>query len=230
MSNHPNDILIESLVLWALVFYLAMAVAMLAGLASWWLGGHETVLKTSWVLWCAGIALVPLAARLLVRSQRRGTCGRDATWITGWLKHSRMRPSYTERVQHPQIKQRQHARSYVQYPARIATEQGTSSFAMIADLSLNGCRIKSKTTVAPGDFGKLLINVPIAITPVTVSLTSVRWVNGQECGLEFILMDLTEQGCLNRCLNRMQSQVDPVAQSCNDLRAKKHLGRLHYHK
>jgi hypothetical protein len=28
---------------------------------------------------------------------------------------------------------------------------------MIADLSVKGCRVKSKTTVAPGDFGKLRV-------------------------------------------------------------------------
>ena len=81
---------------------------------------------------------------------------------------------------------------------------------MIADLSAKGCRVKSKTIVTPGDFGKLLIYVPTGITPLTVSLTSVRWVSGHECGLEFILMDIDEQGCLHRCLNHAKSQLEPV--------------------
>ena len=81
---------------------------------------------------------------------------------------------------------------------------------MIADLSVKGCRVKSKTIVTPGDFGKLLIYVPTGITPLTVSLTSVRWVSGHECGLEFILMNIDEQGCLNRFLNHAKSQLEPV--------------------
>ena len=81
---------------------------------------------------------------------------------------------------------------------------------MIADLSVKGCRVKGKTIVTPGDFGKLLIYVPTGITPLTVSLTSVRWVSGHECGLEFILMDIDEQGCLNRFLNHAKSQLEPV--------------------
>ena len=85
---------------------------------------------------------------------------------------------------------------------------------MIADLSVKGCRVKSKTTVAPGDFGKLLISLPTGILPLMVSLTSVRWVKWHECGLEFLLMDLDEQGWLNRTTSQpVESVVAEVSSS-----------------
>jgi hypothetical protein len=47
MKILPKHILIESLGLWALAFYLAMAVAVPVGLIIWLLGGQEIVLKAS---------------------------------------------------------------------------------------------------------------------------------------------------------------------------------------
>src|SRR5688572_17143219 len=108
------------------------------------------------------------------------------------------------------LKHRQYPRCSVEYPVRVSTDHRHCGFAMIADLSAKGCRVKSKAIVTRGDFGKLLIYVPTGITPLTVLLTSVRWVSGHECGLEFILMDLDEQGYLNRCLAQAKSQLEPV--------------------
>ena len=61
MKILPKHILIESLGLWALAFYLAMAVAVVVGLIIWLLGDQEIVLKASWIRWCATIAIVPVA-------------------------------------------------------------------------------------------------------------------------------------------------------------------------
>jgi hypothetical protein len=130
-------------------------------------------------------------------------------WRAGWQKHRRVMLSYKEGFQPPQRKPRQYPRCSVQYPVRVSTDHGHGAFAMIADLSAKGCRVKSKAFYTPGDFGKLLIYVPTGMTPLTVSLTSVRWVSGHECGLEFILMDLDEQGCLHRCLAHAKSQFEP---------------------
>jgi len=218
MNTPPKHLLIESLLLWVLAFYLAMAVTVLVGLATWMLGGQETVLKASWIRWCATIAIVPVGLRLVFRLGTRVICDGYRTCIADWLKHGRVKLSYQE--QHPytqkeqrqytQKEQRQNPRYCVELPARVASDHRPCGFGMIADLSVTGCRVKGKTTVAPGDFGKLLITVPTAMTPLTVSLTWVRWVNEHEYGLEFILMEPTEEGCLNRCLNRAQSQPKPA--------------------
>jgi PilZ domain len=201
--HHLKNLLIESLVLGALVFYLAMMIAALVGLASWILGGQEFLLKASWVGWCVTIAMVPFALRIIFGPDARVICNHCRTWMERWLKHPRRKLPQKEQSQRPQKEQRQFPRYPVKFPARLATDHRPCGFGMIGDLSVRGCRVKSKTTLAPGDFGKLLINLPTGITPLTVSLTSVRWVNGYECGLEFILMDRDEQGCLNR-------QLEPV--------------------
>ncbi len=201
--HHLKNLLIESLVLGALLFYLAMMVAALVGLASWILGGQEVLLKASWVGWCATIAMVPFALRIIFGPDTSVICNHCRTWMASWLKHRRGKLPQKEQRQHPQKEQRQFPRYPVKFPARLATDHRPCGFGMIGDLSVRGCRVQSKTTVARGDFGKLLINLPTGITPLTVSLTSVRWVNGYECGLEFILMDRDEQGCLNR-------QLEPV--------------------
>ena len=197
--HHLKHLLIESLVLGALVFYLAMALATLVGLVSWILGGQESVLKASWISWCATIAIVPFALRLAFGPDRRVIFDRCRTWMASWLKQRRGMLSQKE--------QRQHPRYRVDLSARVTPDHRICGFGMIADLSVKGCRVKSKTTVAPGDFGKLLISLPTGILPLTVSRTSVRWVKGQECGMEFLLMDLDEQGCLNRTTGQL---VEPV--------------------
>ena len=83
MKILPKHILIESLGLWALAFYLAMAVAVLVGLIIWLLGGQEIVLKASWIRWCATIAIVPVALRLVFRPKQKAICDRYKSWMVG---------------------------------------------------------------------------------------------------------------------------------------------------
>lgn len=206
MSIRHLKNLTESLVLGALVFYIAMALAALVGLASWILGGQQSVLKASLLTWVGSIAIVPFALRLVFRSDIRVIYDRCKTWIASWPKRRRGKFSQKEQLHHPQKEQRQHPRYRVDLPGWVSTDH-TRGFGMIADLSARGCRVKSKTTVAPGDFRKLLINLPTGMLPLTVSLTTVRWVKGQECGLEFMLMDLDEQSWLNRTTTQL---VEPV--------------------
>lgn len=208
-----KHLLIESLMIGALTFYLAMAVAVLVGLITWMLGEQESVLKASWVRWCAIIAIVPVALRLVCQPEIRVILDRYKTSRAHWQKHRRGKRSCNELHQHTQREQRQYPRCSVEYPARLSTDRGHGAFALIEDLSGKGCRVKSKASVTPDEFGKLLIYMPTGITPLTVSLTSVRWVSGQECGLEFILMDLDEQDYLNGSLTHARSQLEPMVRS-----------------
>jgi len=68
MKILPNHVLTESLSVWALAFYLAMAMTVLGGIILWLLGEQEVVLKASWIRWCAMIAIVPVALRWFVES------------------------------------------------------------------------------------------------------------------------------------------------------------------
>jgi PilZ domain len=209
MKISPTRLLIELLSVWGLAFYLAMALTVPVSITLWLLGEQELVLKATWIRWCAIIAILPVALRLVRRTRTSIIFDRTA-WRAGWQKYRRVTRSDKAPLKPTQKDQRQYPRCSVEYPVRASTDHGQCGFAMIADLSARGCRVKNRATVNPGDFGKLLIYVPTGITPVTVSLTSVRWVSGEECGLEFVLMDLDEQGCLNRCLDNAKGQLEPV--------------------
>jgi hypothetical protein len=208
MSTHPRPLLLESLVLSALVFYVAMAMVLLISLVNWMLGGQDLVLNASWVRWCAAVAIVPLVLRLTLRPDARIVWRRFKRWCAGFRTYRCVHLSDEEQLTRKE--QRHYPRYHVEMPARVSTDKGNSGLAMIADLSAKGCRVKSKTLVSPGDSGKLVIHAPSGITPLTVSLTSVRWVKGYECGLEFIFIDLDELGCFNRCLSRAKNPLEPV--------------------
>jgi hypothetical protein len=210
MKITPKNLVIELVELWALAFYMAMAVAMLVALVTWLLGAQGIAFTASWICWSATIAIVPVALRLIARPETKVICDRFKSRLANLKRYRRVALCYKQPLKATQKEQRQHPRSSVDYPVRVSTDHGFCGFAMIADLSVKGCRVKSKKMVTPGDFGKLLIYVPTEITPLAVSLTSVRWVSGHQCGLEFILMDLDEKGCLNRCVTTEQSKLAPV--------------------
>src|SRR6188768_2890843 len=97
MKILPKHLLTESLSVWALAFYLAMAMTVLGGIILWLLGEQEVVLKASWIRWCAMIAIVPVALRLLRRTQTSTFFDRKA-WRAGWQKHR----FYKEALQSPE--------------------------------------------------------------------------------------------------------------------------------
>ena len=79
MKILPKHLLTESLSVWGLAFYLAMAMSVLGGIILWLLGEQEVVLKASWIRWCAMMAIVPVALRFV----RRINFDRKA-WRAGW--------------------------------------------------------------------------------------------------------------------------------------------------
>ncbi|HSC57899.1 MAG TPA: PilZ domain-containing protein [Nitrospira sp.] len=74
---------------------------------------------------------------------------------------------------------------------------------MIADVSAGGCRIESKVPIVPGDIGQLLIELPDYPAPLKVSQALVRWVRGQQYGLQFIRMQPDDEGWLNRLIGHI---------------------------
>ena len=71
---------------------------------------------------------------------------------------------------------------------------------MVLDLSENGAKVVSDRGIEYGMQLKLKIYVRPHTLPVTVELATVRWVNGQEFGLEFLSMQAEELGRLLRCI------------------------------
>lgn len=192
--HNLKHLLSETLLLGVLVFPFAIALAALLGLASWIMGGHAVGLRASWVTWCATMGIAPLVLRISCGPDTRVICDRCTT-----LRASRLKRRCGEVVQK---EQRRHPRYQVKFPATFSNDH-ISGFGMIGDLSAGGCRVRSKLTVAPGDFGKLFINLPGCHAPLKVSRALVRWAMGNECGLEFIHMDPDERGLLHRITGKM---------------------------
>lgn len=85
----------------------------------------------------------------------------------------------------------------------VASKGATPACSLSSRLTCDVFQVTSKTTIVPGEFGQLLINLPNGITPLAMSHALVRWVSGQECGLEFIRMDLDDKGRLNRLTGQL---------------------------
>jgi hypothetical protein len=83
---------------------------------------------------------------------------------------------------------------------RIAVEfsasfSGASSraYGIVLDISLTGCRAHSNLAVKKDDFVGVLIDVPRHDHPIYISQATIRWVNDQEFGMEFLQMELTDR-------------------------------------
>ena len=199
--HHVKHLLSEVVVLGALVFPFAMALAALAGLASWMMGGQPSGLRASWITWCATMGAVPLFLRLSCGPDTRVICDRCLT-------ASRRNPWHQQAVPR---ERRRHARYRVDLPATFSNER-TCGFGMIADVSAGGCRIESQVPIAPGEVGQLLIELPDCPAPLKVSQALVRWVRGQEYGIEFLRMEPDDEGWLTRLIGHISiGTIDDVA-------------------
>ncbi len=80
----------------------------------------------------------------------------------------------------------------------------------IADLSKEGCAVKSEEPVPKGLYLRLWIFLPGEDSPLEVELASVRWSNDGRFGLEFIRMSVEAQERLHRVLETLQCPVEPT--------------------
>lgn len=189
-----THLLSEILVLGALVFPVAMVLAALVGLVSWIVAGPDIGVQASWITWCTTLGVAPIVLRVYWGPDTRVICDRCIMMMASRLSH---RGGQSVRKE-----QRRHPRYRVNYPATFSNSR-LCGFGMITDVSVGGCRVKSQTTVVPGEVGQLLINLPSDLTPFTVSQAFVRWVRGDECGLEFVRMDPDAQGWLTRLTSQL---------------------------
>ena len=98
--------------------------------------------------------------------------------------------------------QRRHPRYAVALTATFFNDRA-SGLAKVGNISLGGCRIESHVAIAAGEIGQLLIDLP-GSHPLKVSHAVVRWVLGNECGIEFFKVDEDDQGWLNTIANQTQ--------------------------
>ena len=192
--HHLKHLLSETLALGVLVFPVAIILVALVGLASWMIAGQEVGLRASWITWCATMGVVPISLRLLCGPDTRVTCDRCISALKRRLSHLFGTVIQKENRRHPRYR--------VDLPATLFTDR-SSGFVTIGNISAGGCRVESKVPVTTGDFGQLLIDLPGLNAPLKVSQATVRWVRGNQCGLEFIRMDPHEEGWFNRLIGQL---------------------------
>ena len=100
----------------------------------------------------------------------------------------------------PQEEQRRYPRYPVSLAATFSNDR-TSGLAMVGNISLGGCRMESHVAIAPDDIGQLLIELP-GSHPLKVSHAVVRWVIGNECGVEFVKVNTEDQGWISTITSR----------------------------
>ena len=81
--------------------------------------------------------------------------------------------------------QRRCTRYPVHFRSTLSTPKIPEGNGTAVDLSIRGCRVQSLTPVIPGIHIKLSIDAPEPKSVIEVEQAVVRWVIGEEFGLEF---------------------------------------------
>ncbi|MGQ0667572.1 MAG: PilZ domain-containing protein [Nitrospiraceae bacterium] len=81
--------------------------------------------------------------------------------------------------------QRRCVRYPVHFRSALSTPQIPDGTGTAVDLSIRGCHIQSFVPVLSGIRIKLSIDIPDQKTVIEIDQAVVRWVRGQEFGLEF---------------------------------------------
>ena len=102
------------------------------------------------------------------------------------------------------MEKRKHPRLVCKYSISFEGVKITGS-GTVSNLSLSGCTLQSDTDVHTGAYLELRISPPDHESPIQVGLASVRWVNGQESGLEFINVDTEHRKRLRRLLDTLEA-------------------------
>jgi hypothetical protein len=188
----------EVLVLSILVIPLAILLGSGVGITNWVFKGHEAGLISSGMVMILTIAVTPLALRTWF--------GPDTSAICEECIVSRAIGRRTEACKAPQQEKRRYPRYQVKCSTTMFNER-FSSFAIVQDISQGGCKIQTRVPVAAGELAQLLITLPGLQAPVKVSKASVRWVAGNECGLQFLALDGEAQNALRRLPGSLNDQV-----------------------
>ena len=138
--------------------------------------------------WLTSIGVLFLVQRIFRGAERKAIYGNGAQEL----------PTATK-------EQRRHVRHTVKLPATFANGRA-SGYAIIENVSHGGCMITTRLAVTRGDSGSLLINLPGCHAPVTVSSALVRWVRGDQCGIEFIGIDPHDWGLLDQATTRLSAR------------------------
>ncbi len=99
---------------------------------------------------------------------------------------------------------RRHLRLPVQFRSVLSNPGHPDAVGTVMDISPHGCRIRSTSPVSIGMPLRLLIEVPEETSPICVEQAVVRWVRGQQFGLEFVTFATSEHERLSRVVQALE--------------------------
>lgn len=102
------------------------------------------------------------------------------------------------------MNRRRHLRRPFQFRSVLSNPGHPDAAGLMMDLSLHGCRIRSTSPVFIGMPLRLLIEVPEKESPICVERAAVRWVRGQQFGLEFVTFATPEYERLSRVVQALE--------------------------
>ncbi len=102
------------------------------------------------------------------------------------------------------MEKRKHLRFVCEYSISFDGVELTGS-GTVSNLSMGGCTLQTDTDVHTGNYMELRISPPDYEPPIQVGLAAVRWVKGQESGLEFISMEPEEQRRLRGFVSTLET-------------------------
>jgi PilZ domain len=97
------------------------------------------------------------------------------------------------------MEKRRYDRVRVEFSASFSGNSYRATGTVVS-LSLFGCRARAAFIVSPEEYLSLLIHVPGSDHPLYVARAEVRWLEGQEFGLEFIHMELNDRRRLSEII------------------------------
>lgn len=93
----------------------------------------------------------------------------------------------------------------VEFPVRIVGDLLDGKGRLI-NLSVGGCRLKGDQSLRESPYLRLLLYAPNEPSPIKVELAIVRWISGDEFGLQFVRVHADHQRRLRRLLKFLELQ------------------------
>lgn len=88
---------------------------------------------------------------------------------------------------------------------------GVPADGTMQNIGAGGCRVFSDTPPAVGDELSLQLHVPNFHVPLCIDRSIVRWLVGQEFGVEFLAVTERDQTALSSLLQQLETRPVPLA-------------------
>ena len=104
------------------------------------------------------------------------------------------------------MNQRQYERYIVEFPVRLAGD--CVGVGIVYNLCMGGCKIVTDQSLTVGGMVALALDVPREPLPISIRVTTVRWMLKHEFGIEFLGMEEAQR---ERLANYLQSLAEAAA-------------------